>query len=216
MTNAELLARFKLLASRPSTDELLTDPQIYLLLTDGQQRVTEEIAVHVPSLLYTTPVKMTTSDNIVYTAPSSGKIVGALEVYGSSTAQEPLVAGAYWDDTADYTIEGESTIRMIGNRARVFADGPYIRYVKESSTIDGSTQPTLLPVAAHLAIVYDALIQYASISGVVADPSVWQARKREVLWGTGEAGSIGVIPALKMQVRATGPGPSRWYTRFLA
>lgn len=216
MTSAELLARCKLLASRPSTDELMTDASWYLLLTDGQQRVTEEISVHVPSLLYTTPVKMTTSDNIVYTAPSSGKIAGALEVYGSATAQEPLIPGAYWDDTADYTIEGESTIRMIGNRARTFADGPYIRYVKVSGTIDGSTQPTLLPASAHLAIVYDALIQYARISGVTADPAPWEQGKREVLWGNGLPGSIGVIPALKMQVRPTGPGPSRWYTRLLA
>lgn len=216
MTNAELLARFKLLANRPATDELLTDAQIYLLLTDAQQRVNEEISVHIPTVYYAAPVKMTTSDNIVYTVPASGRIIGAMEVYGSSTAQEPLVPGAYWDDTADYTVEGESTIRMIGNRARVFADGPYVRYVKETSTIDGSTQPTLVPVSAHPAIVYEALVAYANIAGVLADPEGWRRAKREVLWGTGEAGSIGVIPALKMQVRPTGPGPSRWYTRFLA
>ena len=214
MTSAELLAQFKLLAQRPSTDELLSDAQIYGLLTLGQQRVQAEIAIHVPEEAYSAPVKMTTSDNIVYTVPSSGTVLGGFEVYASSTDTEPLRAGAYWDDTADYTVEGDTTIRMIGNTARTFADGPYIRYVPQTSTIDGSTQPTLKPAAAHPAIVYDALLDYAALPGVISNADGWRVRKRELLWGDGQ--SLGIIPALKARIRPAGRfRRDQWWGKFL-
>lgn len=214
MTSAELLARCKLLAQRPATDELISDAQWYLLLTDGQQRVMQEIAVHVPHLMYSAPVKMTTSDNIVYTIPSSGIALGAMEVYASTTDTEPLVPGPYWDDACDYTPEGNTTIRMAGNRARSFADGPYVRYVAQPGTIDGSTQPTLKPTTAHPAIAYAALIDYATLPGVLADPEPYRQRYHEILWG--DPPKLGIIPAAKMQLRQTGPQDGRWYHRFLA
>lgn len=209
MTNAELLAMFKLQAGRPSTDELLTDAQIYGMLTRGQLAVNAELAIHVPHVNYAAPELMTTSDGgLTYTVASDA--IGGMEVYPATT-QEPLRPGLYWSD-ADFAQEGPRTIRMCQGRARTFSAGPYARYVKATGTIDGSTQPTLQPAEVHPAIVYEALIEYSQIPGVLADAGTWRDAKQQLLWGTNGVG--GVIPALKTQYRTRGRSTGVWWSVF--
>lgn len=213
MTSAELLAFFKLQAARPSTDELLTDATIYLMLTRGQSRVNAELAVHVPQALYGAPELMTTSDSgVTYTVGTD--CIGGLEVY-PTLRSDPLRPGTFFDAGADYTVEGPRTIRMPGSRPRTFSGGPYARYVKQTGTLDGSTQPTLSPAAVHPAIAYEALIEYAGIAGVVADPNVWVGLRDRLLWGDYRTGAVGIIPALQQQVRVRGRSNGQWWSVFV-
>lgn len=210
MTNAELLAMFKKQAGRPTTDELFTDAEIYAMLTRGQLAVSAELAVHVPHINYAAPELMTTSDGgITYVVASDA--VGGMEVY-AALGQEPLRPGLLWSDTADFAQEGPRTIRMVNNQARTFSAGPYARYVKATGTIDASTSPTLQPAEAHPAIAYEALVEYAQIPGVLADPKGWLDAKTRLLWGRDGVG--GIIPMLQNQYRPRGRSQGQWWHVF--
>lgn len=217
MTAAQILARFKLLANRPATDELLTDANIYLLLTDAQSRLNRELAVHCPWVNVTGGTMTTSDSGYTYILPSSGKAVGAVQVYPSDTATDPLIPGAYFEAGADYVWEGETTIRFTAKaqRATWGTNGPYARWVPETGTIDANTAPTLKPTAIHEVIVYEALLDYAAIGGL-RDPEPWRKRRQELLWGDpAYPGAQGIIPSLKNQVTPgqTG-GRSQWWHLF--
>lgn len=203
MTSAQLLARFKLLANRPTTDEAWSDANIYLLLEQAQREINVELAMHVPQANITAPTLLTSGDSgLTYTTTSD--VIGGLEVYPTISSTVALTPGAYDSDGADYVFEAPRTIRMIGHQARTFAGGPYARWVGDTSTLGASNEPTLKPAAAHIAIVYRALQEYCRVGGY-RDPSYWYDAEQRVLWGDpASAGSVGIIPALKNQYRPMG------------
>ena len=83
---AMLLARFKVLADRPSSDQSITDAQIYALLSEAQEFWYSQWAVHCPHVLLTAPTALTAgTGNLTYTFPSSVRPLYAL-VYTSATA----------------------------------------------------------------------------------------------------------------------------------
>lgn len=203
MTSAEMLARFKLLANRPSTDEAWSDANIYLLLEQAQREINVEMAMHVPHANILAPTLLTSGDSgLTYTTTSD--VVGGLEVYPSISSTTPLVPGGYSTDGADYVFEAPRTIRMIAHQARTFPSGPYARWVGDTSTLGASNQPTIKPTAVHIAVVYRALQEYSRVGGY-RDPSQWYDAEQRVLWGDpASVGSIGIIPMLKDQVRPQG------------
>lgn len=203
MTSAQMLARFKLLANRPSTDEAWSDANIYLLLEQAQREINIELAMHVPHANISAPTLLTSGDSgLTYTTASD--VIGGLEVYPTNSSTVPLVPGSYDSDGADYVFESPRTIRMIGRQARTFSSGPYARFVADTSTLGASNEPTVKPTAAHIAVVYRALQEYARVGGY-RDPAYWYDAEQRVLWGDpASAGSAGIIPALKAQVRPQG------------
>lgn len=215
MTSAEMLARFKLLAQRPATDEAWSDANIYLLLGEAQSQINQELAMHVPHANVIAPELITTTDNGL-TYLTSADVVAALEVYPDRNATIPLQPGPYTDDGSEYVFEAPRTIRMIGRSARTFSGGPYARYVPATGALNASTAPTIEPAAVHICVVYRALQEYASAGGGIHNPSIWMEREQRVLWGDpNQPGSVGIIPGLKAQVAATGRGGGGvWWTRF--
>ena len=213
-----MLARFKLLAKRPATDESWSDANIYLLLEEAQRQINQELAVHVPHVNVVAPELLTSSDSgLTYVTGSD--VVGALEVYPDRNATIPLQPGPYMDDGAEYVFEAPRTIRMIGRAARTFSGGPYARYVPATGTLNASTAPTIEPAAVHICVVYRALQEYASAGGGIHNPSIWMEREQRVLWGDpNQPGSVGVIPGLKSQVTVRGRGGngSPWWSKFRA
>lgn len=215
--SADLLARCKMMAQRPQQDESTSDADWFLLLTQAQQEVNEEMAAHVPWENYGEPELMTTTDSgLTYTV--ANEPLGHLEVYPAK-GNEPLLPGAYWDYSSDFTVEnGGKTIRWVGNRARTsWTDGaPYARYVAPTSTIDASTPPTLKPTRARILIVYRALALWASRGGF-RDPSYYRSLEQIAMWGDpNNPGSVGLIPGMKASFMATGDGwNTKWWQPFL-
>ncbi|MDP9203535.1 MAG: hypothetical protein M3P26_16630, partial [Gemmatimonadota bacterium] len=95
------------------------------------------------------------------------------EIYTSKRQipDEPL------EPPIDFILEG-TKIRIPNDRTRAFPDGaPYARFVLLPRTINATTQPTLVPKTARLAIVYGAVAAWASRPGSGADPTYWEKRR---------------------------------------
>jgi hypothetical protein len=215
--SADLLDRLRQEADRPTSDADLTDAKAYRLLSDAQLDVTMMVAQHIPHLMYGAPALMTSADEKVYTLPGSPtpEWIGPVEVY-PALGQQPLIEGSFWDDAADFTREGPSTIRICGNRTRTFSDGPYVRYVAKPTVISASVEPTLYPVEARLAVVKFAAAKYARQGGFRSRTEIqeYQAEAMAILWGRDGIG--GVIPPYKQGAVDTGGQNAPWYYPFRA
>lgn len=200
----ELLKQLRIVTGRPDTDRDLTDAKGFLFLTQAQSALLYTLANHIPEVLKGPPEKMTTVDGgITYT--TAGEPVGHVEIYPSKTSRVPFVMGPYWDDRADYSIEGTKTIRFYG--PRTFADGPYARYVRKPGVIDDVAQPILLPQDARRVLPWLAAGLWAA-SGNIEDPTGYFTTVEHLLWGDPRSpGDIGLIPAYKLQ-HANGGGLS--------
>lgn len=170
--SADLLTRFRDFIGRPDTDEDLTDVEAYRLLSQAQERVTADLAAHVPETNYGAPELMTTADNKVYTVANDA--IGHIEVY-PDLKSPPLRCGAFWDSSADFTQEGPKSIRITSDRTRTFSAGPYARYVRANPAQLSATQvPTLQPDHCRILIVYDAAVLWA-LRGGRRDPAPYLA-----------------------------------------
>lgn len=201
---ADLLARCKRYARRPSTDAAFDADFWYALLTEAQLRQVRLIAAHAPHAMLSAPVLMTTADGgLTYTIPVSalpaGQIPLAVTVRASRTGQV-LVPGEEWSAGADFTVEAGFVIRIPDGKTRSFSSGPYARFILEPGIIDGSHAPTLMPASARMLVVWDALEHWASIPGVGQDPAYYTNQYAIEAWGNPMIpGSIGVISSLKLQ-----------------
>lgn len=200
-TSAELLAGFKFFAQRPDTDESLTDAQIYVLLSKGQEKCYEMWSVHFPQVLYGDPTLMTTADSgLTYQFASSVFPYGSVEIRSSRTGAL-LIPTTDWGD-GDYVWEGDQ-IRIPSGQTRSFADGaPYARYISPPDDIDDSTEPTLKPAMARAMILYYALYQWAERGGGMneADPNRFLGMFQSAWSGDPRLpGDIGILAVLKKQ-----------------
>ena len=194
--SASLLAKFKLLAARPSTDAAITDAQIYLLLGEGQFYWAKQMAIHCPEQNMTSGTMSTSDSGATYTFPSSVTPLRYI-IYTSATG-DFMRPGSYDDPSADFVDEG-SKIRMTRGATRTFSSGPFARYVAPTGDLDGSTAPTLLPTDARLLCVYHAVAEYMRQGGY-GDPEPFERKEFTLAWGDPRSpGDLGIIGALKCQ-----------------
>lgn len=200
--SAALLERLRFFLMRPESDESYTPEQCYMLLSDAQVQVVNEIATHFPRVLMEAPTLMVTADNgVTYTVDATdadGAAVwpfGHAEVYASTGANgsgQELYGSTYGGREQDVVFEG-GRIRMPNNRPRTFATGPYIRYVKPCPVIDADTAPVLQPKDARILIVYRALVLAQSRGGLRSVE--WAEELYQRAWRgnpkTGEVGFLG-------------------------
>jgi hypothetical protein len=200
--SAELLRRLRLVTRRPESDRDLTLQRAYTFLTDAQVELVYNLSAHIPDILKGAPVKLTTSDNgLTYNFPSDP--LGHIEVY-SGPYTDPLIEAPLWSASGDYTREGTKKIRMNGNVARTFADGPYARYIVKPGVIDATSQPTLQPPDIRRVLPWKAAELWAQTGGMY-DPTPYRNQVQKMLWGDPEsAGDVGIIPAYKVQHQSSG------------
>lgn len=199
--SADLLARCKRLANRPTTDALMADADWYAFLSEGQEVLVGMIASAVPEAMLTVPTKLVSADG-GYTYPfASSQYPLGVSVYGSlkDIPWSPLVLGS------DYTWEGD-LLRMTGGRSQTFADGPYAQYVPEvgaSVTIDASNPPIVFPLAARRWLIPYALEQFSYRAK--QDPTPWLT-KQALVWDGNPASpsDVGVQGQLKLAVQRRG------------
>jgi hypothetical protein len=182
LDSADIVRRALLRLGRPATDEAFTvsvaNDVLYDFATEGQDRITKQLGVHVPDALWTVPTALTTAD--------AGKTYGfgndvdaaAIFAFGHFYVYEqradipdtPLTEGI------DFTVEG-TKLRIPNNAARTFADsGPWAQYVAPSNVIASGTQPTI-PKFARLALVAEVARAGAERLGVDSSPHEAQYQK---------------------------------------
>lgn len=213
---ADLVDRFRRLVKRPATDQSLDVDDIYRYLSDGQEYVMRQLAIHVPAA--NRPVKelMTTSDSgLTYTI--STEPLGKVDIYSNIHAHYPLTPGEAWNHNADFEWEGLTTIRMMANRARTFSNGPYAHYVPRPAAISATQEPTLVPEHTRLLAVYAAATQYANEGGLM-DPTPFESLYQNLWSGDpNKPGDIGILGELRLRY-GTGERSTRpwWHSPDLS
>jgi hypothetical protein len=199
--SADLLARCKTLAQRPTTDEDMSDATWYGFLEEAQTYWIGQLAAHVPEVMYDAPELMTSSDGgETYTVASYP--LGHMEIRASRNGAL-LRPGPEWDEAADYTQEGQ-TIRIPGGRTRSFSSGPYARYVKVPGLLNGATAPVLRPAHMRLLLVARACYLYA-LRGGYRDPTPFLQLEQKLWAGDPNlAGDTGYLGQLKTQYFGAG------------
>ena len=198
--SADLLARCRRYAARPSVDEAFGDSAWYALLTEAEARWLPMLAIHDPGSMYGAPTQLS-SDDGGYTYQLTEEPL-ALELY-TSVNGNPLFPGAYSDPEADYVLEGDE-IRMVRGRARDFSDGPYARWISPPAAINASTASQIQPARHRMLLVYDALEKWASVGGHM-DPTYWRHLLQATLYGDPEIpGDVGIIGSAKRRDFARG------------
>lgn len=178
LDSADIVRRALLRLGRPASDEAFTvsvaNDVLYDFATEGQDRITKKLGVHVPDAVWTVPTALTTADagkTFTFGTDADSAAIfafGHFSVYAQRTdiPDTPLTNGI------DYTVEG-ALIRMPNNTTRTFPDsGPWCQYVAPSNVISSSTQPTI-PKIARLALVSEVARRGAQRLGV--DPSPYEA-----------------------------------------
>ena len=176
---ADLLARFKRYANRPTNDELLTDALGYALLTEAQAEELSDLASLAPNSQMGAPVLLTSADSgVTYTfgTDDDGNAIFPLacEVYAEVNGRE--MRACSWNSWGDFVIEGDR-IRMPGNVAQTFTAGPYARFVRADGVIDATTEPILKPANYRIVLVWSALIKFCAIGGL-RDPAPFEENYR--------------------------------------
>jgi hypothetical protein len=208
--SADLLQRFKDTAQLGATYEGTSDAAIYGLLSNGQRRVAGMVASLAPWTNYGAPEALTTSDG-GYTYTFTSQPIGVIEIReGRSGAV--LLPAVDWDGSDGYLIE-QGRVRWPNGRTRSFASGLYARYMPMPSVISAVSEPTLMPVELRLAVVYDAVSEWA-MQGGYRDPAPFQRLRQQVLYGDPtQPGDIGLLGALRVQETPTpSPGLPWWRT----
>ena len=197
--SADLLARCKALAQRPSTDESMPDATWYQFLSDAQDHWYGVFATHVPWILMGAPTLLTSSDsNETYDVASGDGTPLAIEVYSAKDGY-PLKVCPYWDSPGgDYVWEG-TKIRFPAGKTRSFTSGPYARYIAQPDVISAAVEPTLAPNWTRKLLVYDAVAMWATIGGK-RDPKPFRTLSQHAWSGDpSAAGDMGIMGALKLQ-----------------
>lgn len=199
--SADLLARAKRTANRPSVDESMQDADWYALLTEAQLKVTEELANHVPESQYTTEQLATSDGGITYTFVAE-PLGGFIELRAGRTGRE-LLPGPDFDPSADFVI-GKGTVGFPGGVSRSFPGGLWARYVPTPGVLSATAAPVLSPTMARRALPSYACYLWAKQPGTAADPTEFLKQYQEVMWGSGALGDVGVVGTLKQQYFVAG------------
>ena len=209
---ADLLARSRRAAKRPATDAQVADTDWYAWLTEAQIKWVSKIANVAASVMYGAPTKLTTSDSgVTYDFPSEP--VGQVEVRESPTGRI-WIPCTEWESGGDFVHENDR-IRFPDQKAKIFGDGPYARWVAMPGVIDASSEPTLKPKHARLLLVHQACIYYAE-SGGNRDPAPFRSNMNDLWLGDpGDPDQQGLKAALKKQFAFSGAVASKatpkWY-----
>lgn len=220
--SAALLERVKFHLMRPTTDEAYSDEQLYMLLSDAQVQVVNEIATHWPRVLMEAPTLMTSADSgLTYTVSATdadGDAVwpfGHAEVYAKIGGDE-VYGSTYGNGEQDVVFEG-GKIRLPGARARTFSAGPYIRYVKPCPVISAASEPVLMPKDARVLIVYKALILAQSRGGLRSVD--WARELYDDAWAgnprSGEVGFMGRYATQYAQQNAPSTAGVLWWRTWM-
>ena len=206
---ADLLERVKRLAKRPETDVETVDTDWYRYLADAQLYWLGQFQIHFPRINWDTWELMTPdSDNKVYSF--AGTPIGRVEIYPSKRSPYPLRAAAPSDHSGDFVWEGTSSIRMMGDAARTFGDGPYARYIERPTAIAADVEPIMQPPEARLLLVYSAAAAWAHEGGF-RDPSFFEDLI-DGLWLGKRQGDVGLLGQLKVRYGSSSHGaPAPWY-----
>lgn len=192
--SADLLARAKFRARRPSPDESMSDANWYALLTDAQAHWVRQLATHVPEQMYTAEILTTADAGVSYDFASEP--LGEYELRATPNGRL-LIPGPDWDPGVDFVPNGKK-IRFPGGRAKTFTGGPAARYVKAPGVIDATTEPTLLPMHARILLCARACIEWARRGGL-EDPQPYLDWENELWFGNPAMGETGILGALKQQ-----------------
>jgi len=198
--SADLLARCYVEAKRPATDASTSDAEWYQRLSAAQDQWLAIFAAHVPHTQIAAPEQLATSDNKVYTMAAYP--LGHVEFRDGRTG--PLLSlGPEFSETADLVLEGQS-VRIPGNRTRVFASGLWARYVPTGTVISASVEPVLKPAYARVLLVLQAVADWAREGGL-RDPSPFLQKLQHRAWGDPmNPGDVGLLGALKSQAYGQG------------
>ena len=204
--SADLLARCKRLAQRPSTDQQQLDADWYKFLGEAQDHWVGQFAIHVPWTNMTAPTLLTSADsNETYTFGTDADSVNIVPldvvVYAKKDGR-PLRPGTFWDSAADYVWEGDK-IRFARGKTKDFTDGPYARFITPPGEISSSIEPTLKPKRARVLLVYRAVALWASRGGI-RNPQTYFDLEERTWVGRPEVGDYGLLGQLKNQNRFQG------------
>ena len=198
--SADLLARCKLYAQRPSTDASMSDANWYSLLTEAQEHWYEQFAVHCPWAIMTAPTLLTSADdNVTYDFPDDADTNPIVPMHVTIFETENgrmLIPCTYWDSGGDYVWEG-SHIRFPGNVAKTFSSGPYARFITPPAAIAAGSAPSLQPIRARKLIVYNAVAKWARRGGF-RDPKPYDEEETKAWYGDPARGILGLLGELKM------------------
>lgn len=214
----ELLQRLLDITGQPSDSPDLSAARAWQFLTDAQFRVAYQISQHIPWTNYAAPELLETADagvGALWKLPEDGasrqkEWMGRIEVYDRLT-DPPLGQGQFYDECADYCLEGPYSIRLVQNRTRTWSGGaPYVRYMKKPGVIDTSRDPEILPKDARAVVVLWAAARWARRAGG-RDPWPYEEEGRIMLWGDPEMGYGGIIPSYKLQDQGQGHSSGPWW-----
>lgn len=157
--SSDLLARFNLLAGRPTSDSI-TDVTKYQYLADGEQYTLNRIAGISAKTLYGAPAQMTTADGgQTYTFGTDGNgyslfPMGRAHIYASLNA----IPGGAWVPGIDYLDEG-TQIRMPNGTSYA---GPLYWYgLTPTQQMSATVQPVLMPPSIRMLDVLKAVESFA-------------------------------------------------------
>lgn len=142
----------------------MTDANYYSLLTEAEAHWKPKLAGEYPYHMFGAPTLITSADSGVTYTFSTETAPLAVEIYASLTGPR-LILGQFGDPNADYTWEG-SQIRSTMNTARIYANGPYARWVAAPIAISSGVDPTLKPIYTRALLVHRAAILWARRGGM--------------------------------------------------
>jgi hypothetical protein len=207
--SADIIRRAKLRLNRPAVDEALGDPDYYDFATEAQDDITKDLAVFVPTALWTVPTLLTTADGgytYGFGVDTDGAAIFALGKF-RLYADKAAIPDLPLQETVDYTVEGP-VVRMPNNSIRSFADGgPYTQYVAPSNVLSASVQPTV-PKIARLALIAKTAAKAASRVRAT-DLAAEQEADYQTEW-------LKVVAAVRSQTfgKSGTPDPSRTGRRY--
>lgn len=210
--SADLLEKCRAEAQEPEGGTSTTDAQWYALLTTSQHKVVRLLAQHVPHVMAQAGTLTTANGGLSYTFTDDVYPLGYAELRDGPDGPV-LWSGSDWSSSADFVFEGNRIV-FPNLASRIFTGSGvsgvlYARYIRTPTTISASVEPSLKPDWARILIVYDAVKEWASQGGL-RDSSVW-AQKFQHAWAGDPAilGDVGIMGALKTQLRYPGIDPLR-------
>lgn len=208
--SADLLAKLKKLLRLPAVTEQTDDTSLYEYLAQAQEDEVRFWAPRAPESLYGPWTKLVTADNgLTYTFgvdAASGLAVlpfGHFEVRAARDG-EILFPGADWQDDR-YVWNGVSLTWPHG-KARMFANGPWARWVTLPQPIAVGVQPSI-PLLFRPTLVPAAAVKFADEGGL-RDPSRYERKlgaERTLL-----AQALGTA-AFGIGAPATDPANDAWW-----
>jgi hypothetical protein len=213
------LARAKLLALRPATDQMMTDEKWCQFLTLGEEHWLPIFANKVPESQAGAPVQLTIAgDNRSATFAAGVWPEGHVSLYDGPNGRI-LTPGEYGDPGADFVIDG-GLIRSPSGRTLNYPQGLYARYVDVSTrplvsssiaTVDNPVaNPRLMPERARILIVYHALGLYAAMGGFM-DPAYWEHKEIVTAFDDVATGKVGILTELMTQYQDQGASSGAQY-----